>query len=59
MASKSGKQTQRPRPLWRRGLMIPPHVLPGLALGGVIAEIAFMQRHHGAFPHVNFYVPDP
>ncbi len=59
MASTSGKQTQRPRPLWRRGLMITAQVLLGLGLGGVIAEIAFMQRDDGAFPHVNFYVPDP
>ena len=59
LGGRIDKQTQRPRPLWRRGLMSTAQVLLGLGLGGVIAEIAFMQRDDGAFPHVNFYVPDP
>ncbi len=25
----------------------------------VVAEVAFSLRDHGAFPHVNFYLPDP
>lgn len=39
--------------------MISAQLLLGLGLGAVIAEIVFMQRADGAFPHVNFYVPDP
>ncbi|MBA3546943.1 MAG: hypothetical protein H0T76_10710, partial [Nannocystis sp.] len=57
MAPTNGQNTKRP--LWRRGLMISAQLLLGLGLGAVIAEIAFMQRDDGAFPHVNFYVPDP
>jgi len=59
MVSTSGKHNRRPRPLWRRGLMITAQMTLGLGLGAVIAEIAFMQRDDGAFPHVNFYLPDP
>jgi hypothetical protein len=29
-----------------------------VALGLVLAEVAFRVRDHGAFPHVNFYVED-
>jgi len=59
MTSTSGQGNQRKRPRWRRGLMITAQLLLGLGLGAVIAEIAFMQRDDGAFPHVNFYLPDP
>jgi hypothetical protein len=31
----------------------------GLALGLALAEAGFHARAHGAFPHVNAYVPDP
>ena len=33
-------------------------VVAGLVVGAVIAEGAFWLRDRGAFPHVNFYVPD-
>jgi hypothetical protein len=33
-------------------------VAAGLAIGLVIAELAFRYRDGGAFPHVNFYVED-
>ena len=33
-------------------------VFVGLALGVVLAEVAFSARDHGAFPHVNLYVED-
>jgi len=47
------------RPLWRRALMLVAQVLVGLGLGAVITEAVFSRRDGGAFPHVNFYVPDP
>jgi hypothetical protein len=54
--------TDRPRkprrPLWRRVLAITGQVVLGLGLGAAIAEVAFSSRADGAFPHVNFYVPD-
>jgi hypothetical protein len=59
MTSTGGQGNKRARPMWRRGLMITAQLLLGLGLGAVIAEIVFMQRDDGAFPHVNFYVPDP
>lgn len=31
----------------------------GVSLGLVIAEVAFLIRDDAAFPHVNFYEPDP
>ncbi len=34
-------------------------VLLGLFLGLVLAELAFRVRDDFAFPHVNFYLPDP
>ena len=33
--------------------------LAGIAVGLVVAELAFRWRDHGAFPHVNVYVADP
>ncbi len=57
--TSTSQGNRRARPRWRRGLMISAQLLLGLGLGAVIAEIAFMQRDDGAFPHVNFYVPDP
>ena len=53
-------EPRRPRrPLWRRVLSITAQVVIGLGLGAAIAEVAFSSRADGAFPHVNFYVPDP
>jgi len=58
--SKHDPETPRARrPLWRRPLMIVAQLLVGLGLGAVIAEVMFSQRADGAFPHANFYVPDP
>jgi hypothetical protein len=34
-------------------------VVAGLALGLGVAEAVFRHRDGGAFPHVNFYLPDP
>ena len=52
-------EPRRPRrPLWRRVLSITAQVVIGLGLGAAIAEVAFSSRADGAFPHVNFYVPD-
>jgi hypothetical protein len=47
------------RPWWRRALVISAQLLVGLGLGAAIAEYAFHSRDDGAFPHVNFYLPDP
>jgi hypothetical protein len=33
-------------------------VLAGLAVGAALSEVAFHLRDHGAFPHLNVYVPD-
>ena len=43
---------------WRRPLRIVAQVILGLGLGAVITEVMFSRRDGGAFPHVNFYVPD-
>jgi hypothetical protein len=42
---------------WRR-LAIFGQIALGLGLGLVLTEVAFAIRARGAFPHVNFYVPD-
>ena len=47
------------RPRSRRVLVISAQILVGLGLGAAIAEYAFDRRDDGAFPHVNFYLPDP
>jgi hypothetical protein len=43
---------------WRRRLTILAQIGLGLGLGLVLTEVAFTTRDQGAFPHVNFYVPD-
>src|SRR5690606_13437729 len=47
------------RPRWRRFLKISAQLSLGLGLGLALAEVAFSMRDGGAFPHVNFYLPDP
>lgn len=48
-----------PRRRRLRPLLIAAQLLVGLGLGAVIAEVAFSARDDGAFPHANFYLPDP
>lgn len=50
----SGKKSK-----WLRRTFIASQVVLGLGLGLVIAEQVFAKRDDSAFPHVNFYVPDP
>src|SRR3954452_16895513 len=43
----------------RRGVALRVgQVVAGLMAGGALAEGVFWMRDRGAFPHVNFYVPD-
>jgi hypothetical protein len=46
------------RPAWRRWARRLAQAAAGLALGLALAEVAFHLRDHGAFPHLNVYVPD-
>ncbi|KIG18848.1 hypothetical protein DB30_07184 [Enhygromyxa salina] len=39
--------------------MIAGQLALGLGVGLALTEFAFSTRDHHAFPHVNFYVPDP
>jgi hypothetical protein len=48
----------RPR-RWARWLGRAAMMIAGLAAGLAIAELGFRHRDGGAFPHVNFYRPDP
>jgi hypothetical protein len=57
--STSNDPSVKRRPRWRRVLVISGQLLVGLGLGAAIAEYAFDRRDDGAFPHVNFYLPDP
>jgi hypothetical protein len=57
--STSNDPSVKRRPRWRRVLVISGQLLLGLGLGAAIAEYAFDRRDDGAFPHVNFYLPDP
>lgn len=49
---------RKPAHTWRRRLAMFAQIGLGLGLGLVLTEVAFATRDHGAFPHVNFYVPD-
>lgn len=51
--------SSKPKRKWLRRTFIASQVLLGLGLGLVIAEQVFAKRDDSAFPHVNFYVPDP
>lgn len=53
------KPPQAPAHRRRRRLLIAAQLVLGLGLGLAAAELAFSLRDGGAFPHVNFYVPDP
>lgn len=57
--TRTPKPPRAAPPRWRRGLMIAAQIVVGLGLGLVATEYAFSARDDGAFPHVNFYVPDP
>ncbi|MBK9756473.1 MAG: hypothetical protein IPO88_23845 [Nannocystis sp.] len=57
--SKSIDPSVKRRPLWRRALVISAQILIGTGLGAAASEYAFDRRDDGAFPHVNFYLPDP
>ena len=59
MSNNDPEKSRARRPLWRRPPMIAAQLLVGLGLGAVITELMFSQRADGAFPHANFYVPDP
>jgi len=48
----------RPRRRWLRRTLIASQVALGLVLGLWGTEYMFSERAQGAFPHVNFYVPD-
>src|SRR5690606_6518731 len=43
----------------RRCLGRTAQLIVGLSFGLALAEAAFWLRDDGAFPHVNFYEPDP
>lgn len=49
---------RNPGPKWRRRISRFAQIGLGLGLGLVLTEVAFATRDQGAFPHVNFYVPD-
>lgn len=54
MTEQNKPRTRR----WPRRLAIAAQIVVGLGLGLAAAELAFSARDDGAFPHVNFYVPD-
>lgn len=58
MTIEPGHSERATRPRWRRRVLIGLQVMLGLGIGAAITEYAFSRRADGAFPHVNFYVPD-
>ncbi len=57
-APADNQQDPPKRRLWLRRAFICSQLVLGLGLGLWGAEYMFAKRAEGAFPHVNFYVPD-
>jgi hypothetical protein len=58
MQNDESKPTTKPKRKWLRRTFIASQLILGFGLGLLITEKVFAKRDEGAFPHVNFYVPD-